>query len=401
MTALTCEQVNRRFVEKTATAEGREKFSAAASAYVKDRLRESSFFEGILPIRNVSRTDRNVQRSVNHDTLVYFVEIESDSTALSMSFLSTPKSHYVRGYRMEVPFHRIGSKKYQIHENQLLAYDMDIMGQIRKNIVKDMEDVKDRISLVHSENATVAVQKYDAGIDIDATYADTESFTAFNVNAGTVNEIAKCKSADVLAGTVAANAAAGNNEVLSFPLQREDVVKLSKLFTGDGSERSGRLRMEKMLISDTDLADTITWSANEVGYKWADSATVDGVKSIKLAGYKFIRTLKTDILRPGNIYGFTSADFLGGQLRLNKIKFFTDKQRDKFSMECWEDLASYIANVASVRKLELYCGSAETLTTPANNVAVRARYAPIAESSIGRKNHLMDEGVVIPQVPTF
>ncbi len=38
-----------------------------------------------------------------------------------------------------------------------------------------------------------------------------------------------------------------------------------------------------------------------------------------------VRTVKTDILESGNIYGFTGPDWLGKFLVLNSTKFYLDK----------------------------------------------------------------------------
>jgi hypothetical protein len=84
---------------------------------------------------------------------------------------------------------------------------------------------------------------------------------------------------------------------------------------------------------------------------------VDGYKYNVLLGRKMIRTIKTDILRIGNVYCFTAPEFLGKNYILNNTKFYIDKVANLITWQSWMDIAIAIINVASIVKLELYSGS--------------------------------------------
>ncbi|MEC8306435.1 MAG: hypothetical protein VXZ72_01050, partial [Chlamydiota bacterium] len=71
-------------------------------------------------------------------------------------------------------------------------------------------------------------------------------------------------------------------------------------------------------------------------------------------GRMVIRTLKTDILETGNIYGFTAPEFLGKFLVLNNTKFYIDKIANLITWQCWEDIGMGIGNVSSIARLVLY-----------------------------------------------
>ena len=87
---------------------------------------------------------------------------------------------------------------------------------------------------------------------------------------------------------------------------------------------------------------------------------------------------------------------------LNKTKFYADKERNRVSFEAWEDIGIYIGNVAGCRKLELYAGSSDAMASGSTaNTAILTAKAPVAESALGRKNNLVDEGETFPQVEGF
>tara|TARA_Y100000310_G_scaffold315468_1_gene366030 strand:- start:4525 stop:5718 length:1194 start_codon:yes stop_codon:yes gene_type:complete len=397
MSSVPSEVLNELFVSKLDTEAGKEKIAALGGDFIKDRLREESFARKVLPPKTVSRSD--LQVSVNHDTLVKIVEVEPQSRAMSMSFRAQPTVRYYTGPRFEVPFHTVGSQRFEQTEQELMAYVMPITEIIKRNIVNDIQEIEDRVFLTHMESAVQGLQQDAQGLVFGAAYADAAAFTAFNVDAG-VPEVGKVKSIDAIAGTVAANASDGLDEALIFPVQKDDLIKLFQTFTGGGG-RGSRLRCDQFLMTDTDFEDINAWLHADMGDKIVGETTVDGYKYKTVIGRKFIRTLKTDILRPGNIYAFTAPEYLGGFLLLNKTKFYADKERNRISFEAWEDIGMYVGNVAGVRKLELYCGCVETVGTAADNVAIRDLRLPVAEEALGARNHLVNEGVTFPAVAQF
>jgi hypothetical protein len=398
MSSVPSEVLNELFVSKLDSEAGKEKIAALGGDYIRDRLREESFARKILPPKTVSRSD--LQVSVAHDTLVKIVEVEPQSRAMSMSFRGQPTVKYYTGPRFEVPFHTVGSERYEQTEQELMAYTMPITEIIRRNIVNDIQEVEDTVFLNHMESACQSLQQDAQGLVFGATYADADAFTAKNVNDGAA-EVGKVKGVDVLMNSDAAlTATQGCDEDLAFPVQKDDFIKLFQLFTGSGN-RGSRLRCDQFLMTDTDFEDLNAWAHSDMGDKIVGETTVDGYKYSTVIGRKFVRTLKTDILRPGNIYAFCAQEYLGGFLLLNKTKFFADKERNRVSFEAWEDIGMYVGNVAGVRKLELYAGSTDPLTTEGNNAATRTARLPVSEDDLGGKNNLVEEGETFPKVTSF
>jgi len=395
MSNVPSEVLNELFVGKLDTEAGKEKIAALGGDYIRDRLREESFARKVLPPKTVSRSD--LQVSVAHDTLVKIVEVEPQSRAMSMSFRGQPTVKYYTAPRFEVPFHTVGSQRYEQTEQELMAYTLPITEIIKRNIVNDIQEIEDRVFLNHCESAVQSLQQDAQGLAFGQPYADNAGFSARNV-AGGVAEVGKCKGVDVLNATAAAADAAGLVEDLAFPLQKDDLIKLFQLFTGSGN-RGSRLRCDQFLMTDTDFEDINAWALSDMGDKVVGETTVDGYKYKTLIGRKFTRTLKTDILRPGNIWAFAAPEYLGGFLVLNKTKFYADKERNRISFEAWEDIGMYIGNVAGVRKLELYAGSVENCAS--TTAATTAARAPKAEADLGDKNHLIEEDQTFPSVTQF
>lgn len=366
---------NELFTSKLSTQEGKEKYAEFGGSYIRDRLREVSYARKVLPPEQVTRAD--CQRSVNHDTLVKIVDIEPKSRAMSITFRGQPDARFIRGERAECAFFTISSEMFQKTEQELLAYEMPITKIIEENSVKDIQEIEDREFTIHIEAAVQALQT-------EANGGVATSLSNLTVQAGSVVEFS------VVKGELARQATNPTAEVL--PLQRPDLVRLFKLLDGN------RLRSERLLMTEVDWNDILQWTVEDNGDKIQSETTVDGYKYNTILGKAYIRTIKTDILRPGNIYLFTKPEFFGKFFVLNNTKFYIDKIANMITFQAWEDIGMMVANIAAVRKLELYSADANPTT---NTQSLLGNFIPKAEDQLGAVNNRVDAGLKFPQVSQF
>lgn len=367
--------MNDMFSQRLNSAEGKEKLAEFGGTYIRDRLREVSFANKMVPPEQVTRADCQV--STQHDTLTKIVQLEPKSRAMSITFRGQPTARYIRAPRMEAAFFTVSSEQFQKTEQELLAYDMPITKIIEENSVKDLEEVQDRTWLLHVEAACQAMQ-YEANGN---TYQDLSATT---IGLGTVVEFSVRK------GELARTALA--NDATVRPVQRPDIVNLFKMLDGR------RLRAERMLLTEVDCDDVLQWTVEDFGDRLQSETAVDGYKYNTLLGRPFIRTIKTDILRPGNIYCFTKPEFFGRSFVLNNSKFYIDKVANLITFQAWMDIAQCIANVAAVKKIELYSANANV---NAGDQTFIDSFIPVAEDALGALNNRVDAGLYFPKVSQF
>jgi hypothetical protein len=364
------------FSQRLETTEGKEKIAEYGGNYVRDRLREVAFSRKIIPTQPVTRAD--CQRSVNHDTLVKIVDVEPKSRAMAITFRGQPTANFIRAERAEIPFFTISSEKFEKVEQELLAYEMPITKIIEDNSVKDIQEIEDREFLIHIEAAVQALQAEANGVSTAPVLAATELQggsppVEFSVRKG---ELARAATSDTS---------------VALPLQRPDIVNLYKLLDGN------RLRAEMTLLTEVDWDDILQWTVEDFGDKMQSETTVDGYKYNTLLGRAYTRTIKTDLLRPGNLYTFTKPEFFGKFYVLNNTKFYIDKIANLITWQSWEDIAIGIVNIAAVRKLELYSGDA----TVNDNDGILVDVTPVEEEDLGAVNNKVAEGLHYPQVEQF
>jgi hypothetical protein len=364
------------FCQRLDEPDGKTKTAALAGPWIRDRLREVAFSRNIIPPDPVTKAD--CQRSVNHDTLVKIVDVEPRSRAMAIDFRSQPTARFISAPRAEIPFFTVSSEKYEKTEQELLAYEMPITKIIEENNVKDIQEVEDREFLRHGEASVQGLQT-----DTNATVG--VNFNATNIRAGNVN----AQQISIVKGELAL--AADGIDFTVRPLQRPDLVSLFKLLDGN------RLRADRMLMTEVDHDDVLNWTVEDFGDKIQSETVVDGYKYNTLLGRRVVRTIKTDILRAGNLYIFAAPQFLGKFYILNNTKFYIDKIANLITWQSWEDIAMGFVNIAAIRKLELYRGSVRPTATDAGFAAL----LPVEEEDLGAENNRVTANLHFPQVAQF
>lgn len=367
---------NALFLNKVASAEGLHKESEELGTFIQDRLREENFAGKIIPQKTVRREDCQISERHEHLTKVEF--IEPRSRAFVMNFRGEPKAQPIRGERVLMGFVTIKTPLFQKTEEELMIYPYPITKVIEDNALKDMDEVVDREFTLHAEASVQALQQ-------DAMGGVATAFTASKVRDATVVEESVCKGER-------ARVRATDDMVVQFPM-RPDFIRLFNLTDGR------RLRLEQVLLGDTDFNGLLAWTAEDLGANGQTETAYKGWTSNLLLGRAYTRTLKTDILRPGNIYGFTKANFLGRNYLLQAAKFYIDKKANMLQFQAWMMMGMIFVNIAGARKLELYSGDANPATQ--GNATLLGRVRPVAETQIGALNNKVDKGLRFPQVPMY
>lgn len=362
-------------LQHLSNSDAKMKLAAEVGGYIRDRLREASYLEKILPPQTVTRSD--CQISVNHDSLVKIEHLEPRSRAMVVTFRGEPTARLLRGERVEVPFITIMSEMFSKPEQEFLAYPFPLGKVVEQNSIRDIGEIQDREFTIHSESAVQALQ------------AEANGGSVTTLNATALQSGTPPVEFSVIKGELAR--AALTDDAIVRPIQRPDVVNLVKLLEGN------RLECELLLITNKDLADVLQWTIEDQGSKVQSETTVSGWQYNTLLGKKVVRTIKTDILRPGNVYAYTSPEFLGRFYILNNIKFYIDKVINLIKFVAWKDVGMSLVNIASVRKLELYSGDATT----ADADSILSSVTPKSEEDLGAPNNRAAERQFFPTVSFF
>lgn len=366
--------LNELFIQKLDSPEKKMKLAQAAGKMIYDRLREASFFRNIVPPETVGKAD--IRPSVNYDTVTKLITLEPRSKAMPLTFRGSPEARIISAPRMEVPFYTISSEKFEKFVQELYAYDVSITQIIEKNALKDIQEIEDREALIHIESAVQAIQKED----------NSNTTTTLNKSAIAAGSVVE---SSVRKGSLARQALTDDGVV--HPLQKPDLVNAAKMLANKYA------RPKKFLFTEGEYLDLLQWTVEDLGDKLQSETTIDGFKYSMLMGFNYVRTVKTDILRPGNIYVFTDPEYLGVFFVLNNVQFYIDKIANLITFQAWEDIAMAIVNCNHVKKLETYSGDATTNDAD----GIFADVTPKSVDDLGVPNHRVEQGLYFPQVESF
>ncbi len=389
MSNYSAEMINSLFVEKLGSEEGRSKLAAYGGGVIRDHLREVSFARKVIPPQPI--TPAECQVSTEHDGLVKIEELEPESRAMVVDFRGQARARYIRAPRVAVSFFTIESEHFEKTEQELLAYKMPITKMIEEQSANNLQEIEDRQFLLYAEAGIQQLQK-DSN---EKSFGSHVGFSSSNVNAAVVAN-GPDQNASVMKGQLAL--AATQDDFVVRPVNRPDFINFFKMMSGPNR----RVRLELVLLTEADYDDIMQWTIEDMGDRIQSETVVDGYKYNTLLGRRFIRTIKTDILRRGNVYGFTTPEFLGVFYILNNTKFYVDKVGNKITFWCWEDIGMAFLNLNSLVKMELYSGSVTPgLETSAIGGLSSADRLPADEEQLGRARNKAGDGFINPVVTQF
>lgn len=301
MEKISQEALNSAFSEMLGSDEGAEALRNAGASYIRKKLREESFVRKILPTERVTKHD--LQRNVRNDSLVKIVDIEPNSTAVSVDFRGETPIQFVEGSRYEIPFFLIMTPEYNKTEEELLAYESPVVEIIERNSVKDIQTTEDTAFLRYVNKALETSGQYYV-VDLAAsTYS---------------GQLASAKY----------------------------VTQAMKAL-----ETSNQLVTDCLLMSKTTYLDILGLGAEQFGDVLRSETFKDGYMYGTLLGKKFIVTIKESLIPYGAILVFTAPEFLGNMYVLGNTKFWIEKRANLISWKTWENVGIGIGNIKAIGAL--------------------------------------------------
>ena len=191
------------------------------------------------------------------------------------------------------------------------------------------------------------------------------------------------------------------------PILKPDIVELGKLlsqFNRETDPTKGTARqlvLDKILISETDFRDVNNWTLQDLGDRVASDVVENGWRYKNLVGTNYIVTNKTQVLKPGNVYGFAPPDFIGKNYVLQRAKFYVDKVINVIKWVSWFTVGLAIGNIMSIVKLELYGGNVAP-GSAGNAPDTNYQYVmPVAEKDMFKNINKVDDGSTVGTVTAY
>jgi hypothetical protein len=296
-------QENQAFIHAVNT-KGTDKTANMLTDFVRLKIRETGFTRKILPPKQITSTD--LDRSVDTDTPMRIIEVDRLSEAYTVTFQEQAQERYYTGNKFQVFYKQIMSEKFFKPTQEIMTYRTPIKTIVQENYLKDIQ------------------------IEEDGTFI-----------AAIEKIIAKRKAQT---GTTSAETAE-----LSLP----GIFTPDVLASGLQNLSMAQVPVGTILINEVDFLDLLKSKQTAVGSPIMENIIKDGYSYTTLLGHNFVRTIKHDIVKPGNIYIFSTPEYFGVFDILEDVKAFVKQEGSSLEFYLWETIGMAIGNIMGVTKIKL------------------------------------------------
>ena len=291
---------NTSFVQQISTKDGLEKMAGLATDFCRIKIREEGFTRKILPPKQITSAD--LDQAVDSDSPMRIIHKDKLSKAYPVTFTEQSQQRYYIGNKFQVFYSTIMSEEFFKPIEELQTYRIPIKQIIQENYLKDIQIAEDE-QFIKTVDAIIDQRETDE--EGSAKYEVAGPFTPAILAEGLKLLVAQ----EVPIGTILIN--------------EQDWMSL--------------LQLQQPAVGSAIMQDII----------------VNGYSYTKLLGYNFVRTIKNDIVKPGNIYLFTTPEYLGVFDVLNDVKAFMETEANKFRFYLYETIGIVIGNTSGIAKISL------------------------------------------------
>lgn len=282
-----------------------EKFAATAEdSILKRRLREDSFVDAILPMKDYSRDNSVFAKSENREDPYIIFEMEADQFMPKgpMSFNDTGDIREIQGNKFTLGFVKYTTPTFTKNIDFLRTWEGDIPQMVEDNCVRDLNRQKDFTFI--------------AGVDAIAGAPGSRRNVYYP---GRLTKASHAHSTQILPDR-------------SLPV---------------GVFLCNRRTANEVLLWDDGVIDR---GANDMTEKLTFKG-LGAFDTFEIHGCKYIVTMKNDIVPNGTVYQFSTPDYLGKAGFLQGMKMYVEKKEDFIRWHATEKLGFVIANKDAIQKV--------------------------------------------------
>jgi hypothetical protein len=294
-------QINEIFLQNLQSNGDLQKVAGITSAYIKERVRETSFLDVIMPPENLTKDDLDLHP--DSDEPMKYMFLQPHATAKSVTFRGKPDDRWIEGKKCPVLFHKIMSERISKSEAELLTYRYPIVKEVEEVCIKDMARVR------------------DAGF------------------------VTTCQS--IVDWTLAGPGRPDISAAYTGPFGRAAVNEALKKFAVN------EVKPATILVNEADWYDFNAANAMEESNDIVKEMVVNGYGHSTLMGHKLLVTNKSTIVPPKTVWVFAAPEFLGKNYVLAPVRFQIKKDLDVIEMVSWGYFGAGIGNIRGLVKLTL------------------------------------------------
>lgn len=323
--------LNNQFLSKIAAGEVKGA-ADAGTEFTRLTLREEGLLRKILPPKTITPADLDKQLDTDKPVKILDKEVSQPLSA-SVPFGTLPVNQYIRGARYRVDFARLVTPNYTKDVIELGQYDYDIREIFKDNAIKDHMTAED-VPFFALINAIVSNDP-DNGTQLgNAASAMTGKVQYYDFTDATKNPYGLTGfSRDSLVSFLTIMTRGYGDATVATPIRLQTDLCVMNVNTG--------LEFVKLLPA-------------EIGRPLSEKMASEGLVEDTFFGKRFLFTIKDDLVRDGEIYGFAKPQFLGVFFELEAPTMFIENRAYLLEFFIYSCIGSSIANAYGVSKAKFF-----------------------------------------------
>ena len=283
--------------------------SAATSKVTRTQVREEGFQRAILDFDKITNDD--LDYFGDSELPGVWFELEPDSPpASSIPYNASPNSFTYRAEKYLVLISVLSTDEATKNVNHLRTYKTDIRQIVNDNMLRDIHTLEDTAFLARVRRLVGSQTTFGAGSENDP----------------------ELQNIDMSAATITRQS-----------------LKRSVSYLSDR-----QLPFGVNLVNQRTANELLGWKRDEVGGDDAQGLFRKGLSHLErfeVFGVPFISTIKNDLVANGEMFQFTTKDFLGNALMLEDITVTIKKEYDMIRMRAQEQVGMTIGNSRGLQLL--------------------------------------------------
>lgn len=289
--------------------QGQEKRAQSMSTdYLRIRIRESSFFEKLMPAVKIDNSDLTPQLDTQKNVMLIQREPNSPA-AVTVPLGTQPVQYYFRGDRIPLFFDRIVTVKFTQDKTVLRSYSMDIRQVLTDNAILDMDAEFDRKMLV------------------------------------------ACQSIVGAEGSTVPETGVVQNRLIAsaFGITRDSLFQMRKILPSTFA----KLETTTVLTNHLTIHDVAAQGRDEVGGDLAQEMYVKGFQQKELVGINWVVTNKRELVEDDTFWLFPSPEFIGKSAILEDVTMYIESKSFMIQWFAYTERGATIGNPAAVAKARI------------------------------------------------
>ena len=292
-------------------ADGMTKVAALTEDYLRDRIRETSVLNRVIP--PVVLTEAQIERNTLNDFPLKRVELEPDSKAFTLGFRGKGSAQFFEGRKYEVYFTKIETEHFKKTREELMTMRYPVMDVVNNNFVLDMQEQLDGL--------------FRARLDASVTAA-----TAIT-------------NAYTYAATITSAADVANNF-------KDAVIAGVQAVVGK------RRRVARLIMTESTWMNLARLTPDKLGFDAVQRIAFGGTAPEKsFLGYEVITTINSvgagSVWANNRIYCVAEPGFLGSNFILGDVQQEMKREGNMLEWYSWADQGTEIGNIFSTSVITL------------------------------------------------